>query len=119
MDVNFDAAILAHSRWEKRLADLIEGESTEVLDPEKVGRDDQCDLGKWIQSVPPEVQKDSDFGKLVAEHSAFHHQAALITRLVQKGDLVSARDGIGLSSEYLRKSTAVINLIGTLRHRIR
>lgn len=119
MDINFDAAILAHSRWKKRLADLIEGVSTEVLDPEKVGRDDQCDLGKWLQTVPLEIQKDPDFGKLVAEHAAFHQQAALVIRLVQKGDLVGAREGIGMSSDYLRKSTAVINLIHSLRHRIK
>lgn len=119
MDVDFDAAILAHSRWKKRLTDLIEGASTEVLDPEKVGRDDQCDLGKWIQSVPPEVRQDPDFGKLVVEHAAFHKQASSIIRLVQQGNRVAAQEGIGPSSEYLRKSIAVINLIGTLRHRIK
>jgi hypothetical protein len=38
---------------------------------------------------------------------------ALIIRRVPKGDFVSARERIGLSREYLRKSAAVINLIGT------
>lgn len=119
MSLNFDDAILAHSRWKKRLADLIEGSSTELLDPDKVGRDDQCDLGKWIRAAPPEVQVDPEFVKLVAEHAEFHRQAASILRFVLKGDLTNAKKGLEPSSDYLRRSVNVINQIGKIRSRIK
>jgi len=119
MTLNYDDAILAHSRWKKRLADLIEGKSTEVLDPAKVGRDDQCDLGKWIQTAPPEVKQDGEFVKLVAEHADFHKQAASIVQLIQKGDLVAAQKCMEPSSDYIRKSMAVVNQIGKIRTRFK
>jgi hypothetical protein len=53
MALDYDHAILAHSRWKKRLQSLIDGSSLEKLDVETVRRDDQCDLGRWMQTVSP------------------------------------------------------------------
>ncbi len=47
-DLDFMGAIEAHIRWKVRLESYISGEGREQLDPDVVGKDNQCALGKWI-----------------------------------------------------------------------
>ena len=46
MELNWDQMILAHSRWKTRLKQAIE--SQEKIDAQVAGKDDQCEMGKWI-----------------------------------------------------------------------
>jgi len=46
--LDFVNAIEAHTKWKVRLQSMIDCDTAEMLDPDKVARDDLCELGKWI-----------------------------------------------------------------------
>jgi methyl-accepting chemotaxis protein len=112
--MNFDEAMVAHMRWKFRLADYIQGKSTEKLDPTVVGLDDRCDLGKWIHEQSDKAC-DADFKELQREHAAFHQTAASVLEAVaakKAEDAKSLLDGL-----YSTTSSNVIMLIKRLREK--
>lgn len=54
MAMDFNKAILTHSRWKTRLQDHISG--GEPVNLEAVGKDDQCELGMWIHGEGKKYQ---------------------------------------------------------------
>ncbi|MBI5918538.1 MAG: CZB domain-containing protein [Nitrosomonadales bacterium] len=90
--LNFKTAIDAHMKWRLRLTAVIDGTSAEKLDPDVVGRDDQCVLGKWIYSDGGKRYSDSLlFQELREEHARFHKGAGDVLRAAQSGDMELAR----------------------------
>lgn len=81
------AAIQAHVQWKLRLLAYIHGESEEQLDPEKVGSDCLCSLGKWIYGNGNERFGDHPrFQSLKAIHADFHSHAGEVVRAVNRGE---------------------------------
>jgi len=92
-ELDFYMAIEAHVRWKIRLEAYINGTSEEKLDPEIVGRDDQCALGKWIHgSGGARYGNHPKFPELRDIHAQFHQCAGNVIRTVDKGDPDTARD---------------------------
>jgi len=82
--LNFKLAIEAHQKWKKRLSDVVDGNSDEVLQVDLVSRDDQCLLGKWIHG--PGSQKfwlSEQFIRLKNNHAHFHVCAGNVLHLAQ------------------------------------
>lgn len=93
--VDFMAAIEAHVRWKVRLENYIEGTSTEKLDAEIVGMDNQCPLGKWIYGVGGEkYNANSLFQEIREIHADFHKCSAGIMRQADAGDKEGAIDAL-------------------------
>jgi hypothetical protein len=104
--INMYDAMLAHAAWKKRLNDYLEGRSKENLEPNKIGVDHACMLGKWIHS-DGEAQFGDDpvFVKLVEEHAKFHQHAAKVVEAHQFGDTSRAQEILAGSFEEQSRRT--------------
>jgi hypothetical protein len=91
--VDFYAAIQAHVLWRVRLEAYVEGTSNEELNPNTVGRDDCCALGKWIHG-PGGMHYGTHprFPDLKNAHACFHKAAGEVIRCVDSGDSEKARE---------------------------
>ncbi len=86
-EFDIDAAIASHEDWKDRLRRVVEGTSSEVMDPQEVGDADCCSLGKWLQSSGKDMLGQYPaFEMLVARHRYFHAQAAAVVSLSQAGE---------------------------------
>jgi hypothetical protein len=86
-DMNFLDAINAHIMWKLRLTSYIDGTSTETLDPNKIKKDDQCMLGKWIYNNKERMDKKTGtFEDVRIAHGYFHQTAAEIVQKMHEDD---------------------------------
>ncbi len=99
--MDFDGAILAHTRWKRRLQASMNG--GERLDPAVVHSTNQCDLGKWLHGEGS-ARSDADFEKLVRSHAAFHEAAAAVVERINRGQVDEAARMIGLGSAFVDRS---------------
>ncbi len=91
--VDFYAAIQAHVLWRVRLEAYVEGKSTEKLNPDVVGRDDCCALGKWIYGAGgSHYGSHPRFPELKDVHNCFHKAAGEVIRCVDSGEIEKARE---------------------------
>lgn len=104
--------MVAHAEWRFRLADYVEGTSTEKLDPYHVGCDDRCDLGRWIHG---QSSRSAVLVELEEVHAAFHRAAAEVVSLVQSGRKEEARAALGFSGSYRASSGCVTMLVKALK----
>lgn len=108
--MNFEEAITAHQRWKTRLRVLIDGKSTETLDPKVVCRDDQCELGKWIHGDGGKAMgAKPEFGEMKTTHAAFHVVAGNVVKKALAGDKAGA--GVMLDGDLFQASSKVIAAI--------
>ncbi len=115
--MNFDEMILAHSRWKSRLRASIQG--TENIDAQAVGKDDQCDLGRWLLGEGRTHANLAEFGELKAKHARFHTTVAqVVTQAKELPTNEALRLVESLDSDYARASSACINAIAKLRKTI-
>lgn len=85
-ELDIDAAIASHERWRLQLQDMVNGRSQEVMRPERICRDDRCDLGRWLHGTGRvRLGHYPAFGMLVARHKYFHQRAAEVVMLFQAG----------------------------------
>ena len=113
--MDFDAAIIAHKRWKDRLKKSALG--GEPLDVATLGRDDACDLGRYIQAAPAAEQALPEFKALREKHSQFHKVAAGTVRTIAgKGpdDVETLLGGVSL---FGQASAACVSAIAALRDR--
>ena len=109
-----DEAIIAHSKWKARLRNYIAGQ--EQIDPAVLGRDDQCDLGKWILGDGNKHGNLSLFADLKAKHTKFHAAAASVVRSAKSLPQDKAFELLDSSrSEFGQASSAVVNAITKLK----
>ncbi len=109
----FFKAIQAHTTWKLRLTRYAHGEGEERLDPEVIGCDDQCALGKWIHSNDGLHEDNELFTRLRSEHAEFHKMAAEVVRMVDEGNAKEAEKL--LHGEYSNISHKVIKGLTSLR----
>ena len=113
-EIDIDSAISAHENWKIRLQDVLNGTSTEKLDPEHVCKDDQCELGKWLHgSGKKRLGKYPAFAVLVARHQFFHVQASNVLALAQAGDRAKAEQV--MNTTYRHGSNQVMILLRQLK----
>jgi hypothetical protein len=116
--MNFDDAITAHSQWKLRLLNVINGTSTETLDPQVVGADDKCVLGKWIYGEAKQYSHLPEYMALVQEHANLHKCASGVLRLVSAGEIENARSRIDRDGPFIDASIRTINAIRSLRRKV-
>ncbi|MDD4963613.1 MAG: CZB domain-containing protein [Gallionella sp.] len=105
--LNFKTAIEAHLKWKVRLMDVIDGTSTEVINPNIVSHDDQCVLGKWLNGEGERQFKNQpEFQKVVTAHSYFHRCAGHTLALALDGKNQEAATEI-TSGEFAKASLDV------------
>lgn len=79
-----DAALMAHAQWKQRLRDAVETGRSD-FDPVTVRRDDACDFGRWLYSLPRDEQATEDFARIRTLHSDFHRTAGDILDMALSG----------------------------------
>lgn len=86
-EFDIDAAIVSHDNFKLRLQRMLEGTTSEVLDPAQIGRHEQCPLGQWLQGDGrAALGQYPAFEMLVARHRYFHQQAAQVVVLKHSGE---------------------------------
>lgn len=112
--MNFDDAIKAHASWKMKLTNYISSPDRS-LKADVVGKDDQCDLGRWIASDSKHHQGRPEFRELKEAHACFHKAAADVIRRADAGENVSGEVVLGGSSQYAQCSSKVTSLLMALK----
>lgn len=84
LGINLDNAIKAHADWRTKLRAA--ASKSETLDADMIGRDDCCEVGKWLHGKgASSFGSRPTFVNLVAGHKSFHQEAGKIARIVNQG----------------------------------
>lgn len=111
--MNFDDAISAHIKWKARLANFIDGISTESLKSEIVCKDNMCELGKWIYGEGAVFSSRPHYEDLVVKHANFHRCAAEVVKKVESKDKEGAK--LLLSKQFVVASKETVTAIMELK----
>lgn len=112
-EVDFGTLILAHSRWKSKLRSAIENH--EQIDADAAGRDDRCDLGKWLYGEGKKHAQLPEYNDLKNKHSKFH---STIPKVIDQSHTSreKALEMLDLGSGEFGKATSdCINAITALR----
>ena len=111
--MDIDHAMQAHVNWKTRLKEYCSSKRTENLDPNMIGKDNQCELGKWIQGEGnSEYGTLPDFAELKTTHAMFHRSASEIVRLANSNNIPEAQRRLGdPESDFRKKTTQVIGIL--------
>ncbi|MBP3222261.1 MAG: CZB domain-containing protein [Neisseriaceae bacterium] len=83
-------AIAAHAAWVDKLELTLKGQNKEEYDPEVVGANHLCALGKWLEGEGKALQSFKEFETLKTEHAAFHECAGGILKKHQQKHFADA-----------------------------
>ena len=112
--MDFSRLILAHSRWKRHLRDAIEGGKT--LDAATAGRDDQCELGKWMGGEGAAYANLPASQDLKVKHTKFHASVAKLIRQVPALPKEKALELLDpVKSEFGQVSSECSNAIDALQ----
>lgn len=115
LDLDIEAAKLAHQNWKIRLEAYLAGSSTEDLRPEHICFDDRCDLGKWLHGPARQrMGRFPGFTALLSEHKMFHYAASNVVSLYQAGQVERAQQM--LEGQYTQFSAAVLERLSDLQY---
>lgn len=102
-------AVSAHQAWKGRLLAVVHGSSQEKLNPDLVGRDDACLLGKWIHG-PEAPRQRPGFERLQDRHARFHETAREVLLCAERKDRAEAERII--DSKLVPLTREVIKALG-------
>jgi methyl-accepting chemotaxis protein-1 (serine sensor receptor) len=116
--INLDSAIKAHADWRAVLRSA--ANKFEQIDAETIGRDDCCELGKWLHGAG-----NSKFGgkptfvALTSRHREFHIEAGKVARAINQGAGSQAEKMLSSGTPFARASGEVGRLIIEIKKEIR
>ncbi len=113
---HFDDAIAAHIKWKLRLAQFIDGASSEKLESDTVCKDNQCVLGKWIYGDGVKHQSNAHYEDLRLKHAHFHRCAGDVVKKVEAHDKTAAT--AILSGEFAGAAKETVTAIMALKREI-
>ena len=117
-DINLDNAIKAHADWRTKLRAA--ATSGENLDADTIGRDDCCELGKWLQGTgSSKYGGKSSFVALIEAHEQFHHEAGKVARTVNHGQGAEAAQMLESGTPFSQVSNEVTRLIVQLKRELK
>ncbi len=109
-DINLDNAIQAHADWRTKLRSA--ASKNEQLNADAIGRDDCCELGKWLHGAGgSKFAGKPNFVALIEAHRAFHIEAGKVARMVNQGQGAQAERMLDSGTPFARASGEVGRLI--------
>lgn len=78
--LTLSTAINAHMAWIDKLTLTLKGQNPEEYDPEIVGADHLCAVGKWIYGEGKDLAKHPEYEQLRTKHAEFHECAGGILK---------------------------------------
>ena len=113
-DVNLDSALEKHAEWKVKLRSAIA--NREQLDAPSIGRDDCCELGRWLHGDgKARFGTQREFQSVVALHKAFHAEAGRVSALINDGKYSEADHALGGGSTYAKATDSVRGAILALK----
>ncbi len=107
-------AVAAHAQWKTRFRVAIT--NRDILDAATIGKDNCCELGKWLYAegrglygVRPE------FTKVLEKHKAFHVQAGKVANAINARQYTEAETMINAGTPFAAASTEVGLAINSLK----
>ena len=112
--MNLDDALAAHASWKVKFRTAID--KREQLDAGAIGRDNGCELGKWLHGpAKGQVGLLPEYSACVKEHAVFHVEAGKVAQAINSGRYEEATDMIAAGTPYDRASSTVGASIVRLR----
>lgn len=112
--LNFYSAMQAHQAWKRRLIQLVQGETSDAIDIERLRCDTCCELGNWLHTRAQVPRRYFGvFERLIEDHAQFHHAAAKVAEQVQAGQRQLAMQDI-TRGEFARQSAKVVGSLSEL-----
>lgn len=115
LGINMDNAIKAHADWRSKLR--LAAQRGERMDSDTVGRDDCCELGKWLHGTgKSKCGSKPSFVSLIAAHRDFHKEAGKVAQTINQGNSGAAEEMLGSDTGFSKASANVTRLIVQLRN---
>jgi methyl-accepting chemotaxis protein len=113
--INLDNAIKAHADWRSKLRHA--AQRSEQMDAATIGRDDCCELGKWLHGTgQSKCGSKPSFVSLVNAHQEFHREAGKVAQTINQGKTDAAEKMLGSNTGFSKASSNVTRLIVQLRN---
>jgi methyl-accepting chemotaxis protein len=106
----------AHAEWMAELREFICGNGD--MDPERAGRDDQCELGVWLYGEGRRYRHLEEYDNARQIHAALHQHAAQVVTLVRAGRRTEAAAHVAPAGPLRKKSAALIKSFARLKRKI-
>lgn len=101
MDAN--TALKAHRAWRDRFR--VAMAKREQLDVARIGADCHCDFGQWLHGEGKrQFGRASLYGQCVADHAAFHVEAAKVAEAVNAGQLLKVEKMLAFGTPFAKAS---------------
>ncbi|MFO7447736.1 MAG: CZB domain-containing protein [Ignavibacteriaceae bacterium] len=113
-----DSALAAHSQWKKRLNDAITAGKSE-FNVDTVKKDNACQFGQWLNSLPDEIQKTQDYQNIKNLHAEFHITASEILGLALGGKKDEARNKLEPGGGYGRISGKLVLALSNWKDKLK
>jgi hypothetical protein len=92
----------------------------EPLDAAKIGADNQCALGKWLQGEGKTLHgKLPVFGECVRAHTAFHKAAGDVAKTINAQKFQEATAMLGNGTPFASASTTVGLALAKLKREVK
>ena len=104
---NLDKAIANHAKWKHHLRQAIQLGQSEWTAVD-VARDDQCEFGLWLSSLPPSEQRSSHWQEVRELHVQFHAAAARVLELALSGAQDEAAKSLAMGSDFTNVSSKLV-----------
>ena len=117
-EAQIDAAIAAHEHWKRRLLVAIESGHSDVH-LRTVGRDDTCELGRWLRGDASELPGHAEKLSHVRElHAEFHRAAESVMKQAVAFEREAAEAAIRPGGDYELRSEALLEALREWRNAV-
>jgi hypothetical protein len=107
---SLDHAIAAHAKWKFRLREAIKtGQSEWAV--ENVRPDDQCEFGKWLNSLSLADRMRKEWREVKALHAKFHVAAADVLASAIAGRKTEADNAMAAGGAFAEVSSRLVRAI--------
>jgi methyl-accepting chemotaxis protein len=115
--MNLDNAITAHAQWKTKFRTAIT--SKETMDAATIGKDNCCELGKWLYGEGRGVYGSKpEFTMLIEKHKAFHSEAGKVATTINAKKFDVALKMIEGTSPFGTASNTVVMAVNGLKKAI-
>lgn len=112
--MDFSEMKKAHNLWKVKLRQMVLGMANQDLNPNAVGVDNACALGKWIYGDGARHANLPEFIALRAAHASFHNTAGAVIREYQAGNPTKAASMIDAGGDFAKASWEVMEHLNRL-----
>jgi hypothetical protein len=110
LDDSITKAITTHEEWIARLRTVISNGGSD-LDARKVGRADECDFGKWLDSRSTRAKGSARWAELGELHARFHDATARVVALVDERRRADAIASVRPGGEFSHAANDLLNAL--------